>query len=177
MINNRAYYSASIDTFLEQSQNEILGEINHNNDFSEVRLQQINTWEKEISILKHELIGLDGRIIFEYTIPRMGRRVDVIVITKNIVFLLEFKCGDTEYRQAAYDQVYDYALDLKNFQKESHDKLLVPILIATNAPSFNLCIEDDEKITSPIKCNQHNIRKAIDLICDTYNCEAPFDYI
>lgn len=79
-------------------------------------------------MLKEQLLGFsEGRIIFEYTIPRMGKRVDTVFLYKNIVFLLEFKCGDSEYRASTYDQVYDYALDLRNFQKESHNKLLVPV--------------------------------------------------
>lgn len=79
----------------------------------------------------------EGRIIFEYTIPRMGKRVDAVFLYHNIVFLLEFKCGDDEYRSTTYDQVYDYALDLRNFQKESHNKLLVSIMISTKAPALN----------------------------------------
>ena len=79
------------------------------------RRQASSAWEMEVQILKIQMRSFsDGRIIFEYTIPRMGKRVDVVVLYRNIVFLLEFKCGDTEYRQSTYDQVYDYALDLRN---------------------------------------------------------------
>lgn len=124
MRNLRSYYSASIAEFLRQSSSEIIGNIHSNDISAETTIQQSNTWESEVQILKDQLRSFsDGRIIFEYTIPRMGRRVDAVVLYKNIVFLLEFKCGDTEYRQSTYDQVYDYALDLRNFQKESHDKL------------------------------------------------------
>ncbi len=65
------------------------------------------------------------------------------MIYKNIVFVIEFKCGDSEYRQSTYEQVYDYALDLRNFQKQSHDKLLVPIMVSTRAA--------DEEILKKIK--------------------------
>ena len=123
MRNLRAYYSATIADFLLQPTSEITG-IVHSNDISaKTTIQQSNTWETEVEILKDQLHAfVDGRIILEYTIPRMGKRVDAIVLYQNIVFVLEFKCGDTEYRQSTYDQVYDYALDLRNFQKESHNK-------------------------------------------------------
>ena len=95
------------------------------------------TWGSEITILKDQLRTFsDGRIVFKYTIPRMGKRVDTVVLYRNMVFLLEFKVGDKEYRESTYDQVYDYALDLRNFQKESHNKLLVPIMISTKAPRY-----------------------------------------
>ena len=130
MRNLRADYAASIEQFLAQSKDEILGTIHSNDISAETTIQQSNTWETEIQILKDQLCDfVDGRILFEYTIPRMGKRVDAVVIYQNIVFLLEFKCGDTEYRSSTYDQVYDYALDLRNFQKESHDKLLAPIMV------------------------------------------------
>lgn len=119
MRNLRSYYSASIAEFLRQSSSEIIGVIHSNDISAETTIQQSNTWESEVQILKDQLRSFsDGRIIFEYTIPRMGKRVDVVVLYKNIVFLLEFKCGDTEYRQSTYDQVYDYALDLRNFRRK-----------------------------------------------------------
>lgn len=177
MKNNKFYYSAPIVNFLSQSNTEILGEIFSNESHAETRLQQTSTWEAEIKILKQQLAGLtEGRIIFEYTIPRMGKRVDVVVLHANIVYILEFKCGDTEYRMSTYDQVYDYALDLRNFQKESHNKLLAPIIVATKAPEIDIDLSENERIITPIKCNAGNIRRAIDAVSSKY-FEAPFDYI
>lgn len=171
------YYAESITGFLNESSNEILGRIHSNDPHAETRLQQTNTWESEINILKQQLAGLtEGQIIFEYVIPRMGKRVDVVFLHMNIVYLLEFKCGDTEYKASTFDQVYDYALDLRNFQKESHDKLLVPIIIATNAPKVDLQIEEIDRIITPLKCNSQNIREAIEAVNKTYQ-ESAFDYI
>ena len=174
--NIRAYYSAPLSDFLQQSTNEILGIIHTNDSFAETTIQQSNTWETEVAILKDQLRNLpDGRIIFEYTIPRMGKRVDVVVLTHNIVFLLEFKCGDTEYRQSTYDQVYDYALDLRNFQKESHDKLLVPMMISTRAPHYQNILTERDQIIEPIRCNAQNLGIAIEHIANQYE-EPSFDY-
>ena len=177
MRNLKCYYSANISEFLSQSNNEILGIIHSNDSFSETKLLQSNTWQSEISILKEQLSNVDeGRILFEYTIPRMGKRVDVVIIHNNIVFLLEFKCGDNEYRQSTYDQVLDYALDLKNFQKESHDKLIVPIVVATEATEkINNIIERDN-IVEPLYCNRFNIAAIINSVKQLYCCDS-FDYI
>lgn len=128
----RQYYSAEIESFLWQSQGEVLGLICGNVSSAEISAQQRNAWEEEIAILQRQLRPLgEGRILFEYAIPRMGKRVDVVVLYRNIVFLLEFKCGERSHSSSAYDQVYDYAQDLRCFQEGSVDKLLVPIVVAT----------------------------------------------
>ena len=176
MHNLQTYYSAPIVNFLCQPTTEILGIIHSNDISAETTIQQSNTWEIEVEILKDQLRGLDGRVIFEYTIPRMGKRVDVVVLHKNIVFLLEFKCGDTEYRASTYDQVYDYALDLRNFQKESHDKLLVPILVSTQAPEVANVIRERDRMIEPLSCNAKNIGQVIRMVSDRYT-EPDFDYV
>ena len=176
MRNLRSYYSSEIEDFLNKSDSEILGIIYKNDASAETKIQQSNTWEMKISILKKQLVDFNnGRIIFEYTIPRMGKRVDVIILYQNIVFILEFKCGDDEYKSSTYDQVYDYALDLRNFQKESHNKLIVPIMISTNAVALELIIKECSRIIEPIKCNSNNIAEAIKYVSGQY-LEAVFDY-
>ena len=106
----------------------------------------------------------------------MGKRVDVVILHKNIVFLLEFKCGDHEYRASSIDQVYDYALDLRNFQKESHNKLIANIIVSTNAPARPIIIVESERIIEPICCNDGNIAEAISAVSNQYQ-EATFDYL
>ena len=173
MRNLRSYYSATIAEFLQLSDSEILGIIHSNDISAETTIQQSNTWESEVQILKNQLRSFsDGRLIFEYTIPRMGKRVDTVVLYKSIVFLLEFKVGDKEYRQSTYDQVYDYALDLLNFQKESHDKLIVPIMVSTNAPRYQNTLTEREHIIEPIRCNAQNLGVSIN---QQYN-EPEFNY-
>lgn len=174
----RAFYQSSVSNFLKSDNDKILGEINKNNYSFETKIQQKNTWIKEIEILKRELKNLideDSRILFEYVIPRMGKRIDNVILYKNIVFLLEFKCGNNCYYSSDYDQIYDYALDLKNFHKESGDKLIVPILIATEAPSFNNSIVIDNKVMGPLKCNEFGIGNLITNIVSSFK-EESFSY-
>lgn len=176
MRNLRCYYHAKTEKFMRQSEAEIIGIIHSNDISADTRIQQSNTWQQEIAILKDQLSELEeGELIFEYSIPRMGKRVDNVVLYHNIVFLLEFKCGDSEYRPSTYDQVYDYALDLRNFQKESHNKLLVPIMISTNAPAVENDIVEKEKIIAPLRCNAANIGATILHIASLFD-EPDFDY-
>lgn len=158
----RSYYLNDIQSFLNQDNYSIFGEITTNDQFSAEDLQK-NTWNREIEILKRELSQfLDGYIIFEYTIPRIGNRIDNIVIYKGIIFLLEFKVGEKKYPSYAIEQVTDYAFDLSCFHKESHNRLLVPILISTKAHSVKQEIRiSKDNVLETICCNEYEIAKYI----------------
>ena len=86
--------------------------------------------------MKAALNGREGFISFEYFIPRMGKRVDIVLIIGAVIFVLEFKVDEKEFGAAALEQVWDYALDLKNFHQTSHKPLVAPVLIATKAPAI-----------------------------------------
>lgn len=128
----RFYYSDSISNFLKSSTVEILGELTLHNDFALIQTQR-SAWVAEIEILQKILKPYSGSIYFEYSIPRMGRRIDVVLLIGPVIFVLEFKVGEREFSSYAIDQVYDYALDLKNFHDSSHEQFIAPILIATDA--------------------------------------------
>ncbi|HET9178765.1 MAG TPA: DUF2075 domain-containing protein [Terriglobia bacterium] len=129
---NRAYYSDSISNFLNSDVRTILGTIEFGNDFPS-ELTQRDAWVEEIQILQSVLRPYQGAIYFEYSIPRMGQRIDVVLLIGPAIFVLEFKVGEKEFPAHAVDQVWDYALDLKNFHETSHDCFMAPILIATKA--------------------------------------------
>ena len=171
----RSYYSASLQEFLSTDSSAVLGDIVKHSQTAQLNDLQKCSWEEEITILNDQLNSFhDGFIIFEYIIPRMGKRVDTVFISSNIVFLLEFKVGDS--LSGAYNQVLDYALDLKNFQKESHDKLLVPIIIVTEAQEqenqYNVF---EDKVVAPLFANKYNLGAVIQNIVKR-NHEPPFDY-
>ena len=86
----RYYYADPVSSFIRKTTNEIFGEITLHDQFGADDLQK-NTWKYEIDLLKKELSFIeDGFIIFEYTIPRIGSRVDNILLYNGLVFLLEF---------------------------------------------------------------------------------------
>lgn len=128
----RCYYSDSIHRFLSTDENSILGDLVRNNEFPTEPAQR-DAWLSQIEFLKTSLSDRSGHIYFEYAIPRMGKRIDTVVVDHNIIFVIEFKVGQKEFLGADLDQVWDYALDLKNFHETSHDQVIAPILIATSA--------------------------------------------
>ena len=121
----REYYSESIAAFLDAGPDEILGALARNSDF-DLEQTQRDAWLEEIKILHSALSPFQGSIYFEYSIPRMGQRIDVVILTGPVIFVLEFKVGEQQFTSYAMDQVWDYALDLKNFHESSHERLHRP---------------------------------------------------
>jgi Uncharacterized conserved protein (DUF2075) len=159
---SRAYYLNSIGTFLEEDIHKIFGKLATEHSFALEDLQK-NAWLAQIEILKNQLKMIsEGHIAFEYTIPRMGKRVDVILLFQGIVFVIEFKVGERIHSIHSLDQVLDYSLDLKNFHKQSHNRVIVPILIATEAMDVGRTLEKfQDNIYVPIKANKHNIGQTV----------------
>ncbi len=151
----RDYYSDSIEEFLKSSPEEILGKLATNNEFS-LETTQRAAWLEEIKILSKALRPYKGWVYFEYSIPRMGKRIDTVLVIGSAIFVLEFKIGEDEFAPHAIDQVFDYSLNLKNFHESSHNQFVVPILIATEAEggisSIALTPQND-KLFLPIKTN------------------------
>ena len=129
---SRFYYKNNIAGFLAEPTGSILGELVANHEFA-LEEQQRNSWVTQIELLKVLLKDTACEVIFEYSIPRMGKRIDCVIISGATVFSVEFKIGAQSYENHAITQVTDYALDLKNFHEQSHKRNIVPILICTKA--------------------------------------------
>lgn len=158
-------YGASIEDFLGSSTDEIIGRLSQNSAFS-VEQPQMLAWQGTIATLRSSLGGLGqpGHLFLEFDIPRLGRRVDAIVIIGHAVFVIEFKVGATDFLRADLDQVVDYALDLKNFHEPSHTVPLVPVLVATEAPASELCIATDpaaDGLYAPVCCNEEALESVL----------------
>jgi len=128
-----AYYGAPIRTFLSGHSDQVLGTISAAQTF-DLELEQRRAWQQEIEILKESLQGIEGTIFFEFDVPRLGSRIDAVIVSGPAIFPLEFKCGERAFHSADYNQAWDYALDLKNFHLESHHAPIFPVLVATEAP-------------------------------------------
>ena len=155
----RAYYGKSIVDFIQEDNLNILGTLAKNHGYQTLEKSQQNAWERQITILKSQLAELTGYIYFEFSIPRMGKRVDNIVILGDKIFLLEFKIGSEQYDKHAIDQVIDYALDLRNFHEGSHYANLIPILIAEKAPIFENNFQTVQNLDHAILLNAHNLHE------------------
>lgn len=159
----RALYSASITTFCESSVEEIIGTLAQSHQFS-IEPAQRDAWKEQVSILQPLLRDFDGSIYFEFSIPRMGRRVDVVLVIEAVVFVLEFKVGEKKFPLHAIDQVWDYALDLKHFHESSRDVVIVPILVATEAKPPDICVAPtphDDKLLAPIRSSSSTLGSVI----------------
>jgi len=154
---NRAYYKNSISNFISEDKNSILGQLSLNHSNRQLEDLQKNAWVKQIEILKNQLIGFEGQIYFEFAIPRMGKRVDNIIIIEDSIFVIEFKVGDGGFESYAQAQVLDYTLDLKNFHEGSHNARLIPVLIATNSKSQEFKIDQIIEHNSVAKTNKESL--------------------
>ena len=171
---NRCLYIATFKKFLEQKPLEVLGTL-HNNYHGDALTTTDEAWMGEIDILQQVLQpwkDKGAQVIFEYEIPRMGKRVDVVLLLRGIIFCLEFKVGQRDALQADVEQVMDYALDLKNFHRFSHDRVIVPILIPTNRKTstteFKPSVYDDQ-IYNPLISGADHLQELITSVLNHAN--------
>ena len=165
----RSYYASTIERFINLDGDMILASMVKNHPFDLNDLTR-DSWLEEIDILKKQLAGIGGYIMLEYMIPRMGKRVDAVVISEGLIFLLEFKVGAEQYTSSALDQVMDYALDLKNFHADSYDKVIVPVVVCTEAPDVKNQIsayEDD--ILHVLRVNKNTLSDVVREVFKNYH--------
>ena len=161
---SRAYYDDSIEDFLLRSDDEVLGRLTRSCPHP-VENAQRDAWLAEMGILRPALEPFrgQGHILFEFAIPRLGKRIDVVAIIDHVLFVIEFKVGERTFSNSASDQVWDYGLDLKNFHASSHNAAVVPILIATQAKpvtyAFNGSVHND-KLLAPIHVTPQDLADA-----------------
>lgn len=169
--NPRCLYHSDFLSFLSQSTDSVFGMLcdsYHGDALTSTR----EAWKSEIEVVKGVLSALPdktGQIIFEYDIPRLGKRIDVVLLYRGIVFCLEFKVGESKILEADVDQVLDYALDLKNFHKFSYEKVIVPILVATkfseHTTSVQMSVYDD-RVVNPLVTGETGL---LDTIVKVFN--------
>ncbi len=168
---NRYFYKATINDFLASSNDSIFGQIASMDEGDSVSEQKF-AWAEEIDLLKQVLQPWKNEyaeIIFEYSIPRLGKRIDVVLLLRGIVFAIEFKAGQNTYLQADMEQVMDYALDLKNFHLDSHQRTIVPILVATEARDYSqqlMFSVYNDKIYNPLFSNKNKLQEIISRVLD-----------
>ena len=164
----RWLYGEYFKDFVGQSADEILGEMTRRSG-GDLDLTQNNAWQEQIEILKSlqfsDSSHTSAKIYFEYTIPRLGRRADAILLVDHVLFVLEFKTGESKFNVSALDQVWDYALDLKNFHDSSHSICIAPVLVATKAESQEVELQytlHDDGLVRPIRANAEDLQQVIE---------------
>ena len=162
MLARRAYYAASIGEFLSHHEDTVIAALANASSFA-IETAQRDAWHAQISAMRQALGGWesDGLIAFEFVVPRMGKRIDVLVVVSGVVFVVEFKVGEAAFTADALNQVWDYALDMKNFHSTSHGATIVPILVATRAPDAKAetIIESDrDGVMRPLRTNAASLQ-------------------
>ena len=178
MAAKRYFYSATITDFLSKSVDEIVGALTQA-DTHDINKETSNSWVEEINTLKQTLSDYAdrGSLYFEYNIPRMGRRADVIALIDDIVLILEYKTAEQRFTRDALTQVWDYALDLKNFQEGSLDRIMVPILVAPKEKDRHCKFElkhFEDNVYEPLLTNANRLKECIDHILQAIPHESSF---
>lgn len=165
---NRSMYGASLDVFLREDVDSLLGALLRK-AAGDVELTQRNAWVQQINILKAlelpEPLTKAASIYFELTVPRLGRRADVVILIGHVMFILEFKVGEKHINRSGLDQVWDYALDFKNFHDMSHGICIMPVLVATEAADQPFKIEltkHNDRLAKPIGVSSAQIPSVIE---------------
>jgi hypothetical protein len=167
-------YKSTLKEFLLNKTNDTLGII-VSSFHGNAQTTTIDAWVGEINLLKESLkrwINEDAYILFEYDIPRLGKRIDVVLLLRGIIFCLEFKVGQKDAIQADVEQVLDYALDLKNFHLYSEDKQIIPILIPTEYSGKCNAFQTSpyhNQIFNPLIVGSSDLTKVIHSIAENYN--------
>ena len=179
--NTRCLYDCDIDSFLKGDKTSIFGVL-CDNYHGEALTTSREAWMEEIEILQEKLApwrNMSGRIIYEYDIPRLGKRIDVVLLLQGIVFCLEFKVGQSAILESDIDQVLDYALDLKNFHKYSEDRIIVPILVATKYEGSSTLIREsvyDDRVVNPLVTGKQGLQRLIQEVLQQFPEETPVNH-
>lgn len=175
---NRCLYKSDFKSFIETDSYSILGRI-HDAFHGQALTTTDEAWSGEIKLLQNVLLPWkeeEAEIIFEYDIPRLGKRIDAVLLLRGMIFCLEFKVGQKDALQADVEQVMDYALDLKNFHRYSHDRIIVPILIPTehmsSSSTFTPSVYSDS-IYNPLITGAHGLQNLIQEVLKHADANTP----
>ena len=178
---NRCLYNETFQKFCSEDEKTILGFL-VNSYHGDLPTTSIDAWVGEIEIMKQVLNKFKedkGQIVFEYDIPRLGKRIDVVLLYRGIIFCIEFKVFEKEKETAAaIDQVFDYALDLNNFHKFSYNKVIAPILVVVKNKNSNIIVQKSaysDNVLNPFVTGANGLLSVIDAILASYPAEKEID--
>lgn len=176
-MSHRAYYSAEVVHFLIEPVDSIIGKITQNHPQNLEHLQT-GAWARQIEILQAAIQPLrEGHILFEVQIPRMGKRADAVLIYKNLIFVVEFKVGANRYLPQDIRQAHGYAIDLHHFHEGSHDKTIIPILVATEAKQTELKAPAEvDQVYEPITTNKNDLCAVLEYCIRHIQSRQPIKY-
>ncbi len=167
-----AYYFDTLKQHNEEPLSSIVGaiSISYSKEHLDQKQQQTITWEDTVSIFKdfyakslNKIIHLpEWKILYEYKIPRRAKKIDVVLLSKNLIFVIEVKNKQKQYSITDKRQLEDYCLDLRDFHFQSKDKVIIPILLCTDAADFENDITiNDDFVQEILLANRHSLANII----------------
>jgi hypothetical protein len=175
-----AFYQNTLMNHQDTPTDSIVGEISiaYSNRHLDQKQQQTQTWKITSEIIKEfysnsidKITGLRNWCVFyEYSIPRRGKRIDVTLLSQNIIFIIEIKNNESKYSFKDKEQLEDYCLDLRDFHFESKNRIIIPILLCTEAPEFkNDFIKKDDYVQNTLFANSKNLASLITKVTEIYS--------
>ena len=157
-----AYYSDKLEQFRETDNATVLGHLAGGSGLA-IDGAQTEAWKKQITLLKESLTDIDGSLFLEFDIPRLGSRIDGVVVSQSAIVPIEFKVGEKHHTRTDYNQAWDYALDLKNFHQASSDAPIFPVLCATDAIDSDSSWDapHSDLVYPPIRANANTVGEAV----------------
>ena len=177
---NAAFYAAPVSEFLAASNAEAYAPLAAPKGYT-LAPEQLSAWHLQLPVLRAALADLPAGvdvaasaapapwIHLEFDIPRLGRRVDAVLVTQKCVIPIEFKVGAKKFERLDMEQAWDYGLDLKNFHAPSHAAAIFPILCATEAGDSDRRWKPPhaDGVRPPFCCDGESLGRAIRLALES----------
>ncbi len=138
-----SFYHSTVAEFLAQTDDSVLARLATeyaNRGYTSQYTDQTLTWDRDLGSLRAALSSCaknsqagNWGLILEFSIPRKERRIDIVLLVRETIVILEAKTGDTGSQSR--QQVEEYAHLLHYFHKGSDERRIVPLLISADAPS------------------------------------------
>ncbi|MCU1330645.1 MAG: hypothetical protein JWN34_6015 [Bryobacterales bacterium] len=136
-----ALYSGRLSAFINAENVQLLGTLTGGlarEGFDTTR-DTTFSWEHEFVELQTSLRDLakalpasaEWTLLLEYILPVVGQRIDCVLLADDIIYVIEYKCGESTTGRAALQQAQDYALNLADFHEESRGRRAIPIAVGS----------------------------------------------
>ena len=134
------FYSGSVQEFLAEELEHVLARLAvgyANRGYTTQYSDQTLTWQRDLQHLRKTLeecvaisdsAGLWG-LLLEFSIPRKERRIDVVLLIRSSVVVIEAKTGGVA--SDAKRQVDEYAMLLHYFHKATSNSRILPIIVSS----------------------------------------------
>lgn len=162
-----AFYSSTLEKHHDTPTAEVVGELSlsYKEQHQNQKKDLTRSWDSSVALVKnfyergsHRLSELgQWTILYEYPIPRRSKRIDIVLLSPRVIYVIECKIGANDFLLADERQLLDYCFDLRDFHKESLGRVIVPILLCTNASDVENELHSREGVVETQYANATNL--------------------